>query len=325
MIFRTLLRAARLALAAAALMSGAASAQDYPSREIHFICGFPAGTGADTIVRYYAEKLRPIIGRTILVENRPGAGANIAIEYVAKSKPDGYTILVHGGSGLASNMHVYKKPPVPTVDAFQIFATINQQAFMLVVDAAKPWTTVAELTAAMKQKGDRATYGSGAPASVVLGAIYKAAAGLSSVEVNYKQSSDVMNDMLGGTVDYAVMEPIFATAQHRQGKLRVLAVSSEQRLAAAPDFPTMVEAGIPGASMSLWWAAMVPAATPKPIIAQLNKWFDQVTATEETKKFLNGFASDPFIATPEAAQAKLRADEKAWAEYMRIGKLEPQG
>jgi tripartite-type tricarboxylate transporter receptor subunit TctC len=177
----------------------------------------------------------------------------------------------------------------------------------------------------MKQKGDRATYGSGAPASVVLGAIYKAAAGLASVEVNYKQSADVMNDMLGGTVDYAVMEPVFATAQHRQGKLRILAVSSAQRLGAAPDLPTMVEAGIPGASMSLWWAAMVPAETPKPVIAQLNKWFDQVTGTEETKKFLNGFASDPFIATPEAAQEKLRADEKAWAEYMRIGKLEPQG
>ena len=151
------------------LVGLAAQAQDYPTKEIHFICGFPAGTGADTIVRYYAEKLRPIIGRTILVENRPGAGANIAIEYVAKSKPDGYTILVHGGSGLASNMHVYKKPPVPTVDAFQIFATINQQAFMLVVDANKPWKTVAELTAAMKQKGEKATYGSGAPASVVLG------------------------------------------------------------------------------------------------------------------------------------------------------------
>jgi len=325
MTFATLARLARLALPAVTLLSGAANAQDYPNKELHFICGFPAGTGADTIVRYYAEKLRPIVGRTILVENRPGAGANIAIEYVAKSKPDGYTILVHGGSGLASNMHVYKKPPVPTVDAFQIFATINQQAFMLVVDAAKPWKTVVELTAAMKQKGDRATYGSGAPASVVLGAIYKAAAGLASVEVNYKQSADVMNDMLGGTVDYAVMEPVFATAQHRQGKLRILAVSSAQRLGAAPDLPTMVEAGIPGASMSLWWAAMVPAETPKPIIAQLNKWFDQVTGTEETKRFLNGFASDPFIATPEAAQEKLRADEKAWAEYMRIGKLEPQG
>jgi tripartite-type tricarboxylate transporter receptor subunit TctC len=300
-------------------------AQDYPSKDIHFICGFPAGTGADTIVRYYAEKLRPIINRTILVENRPGAGANIAIEYVAKSKPDGYTILVHGGSGLASNMHVYKKPPVPNVDAFQIFATINQQAFMLVVDAAKPWKTVAELSAAMQQKGEKASYGTGAPASVVLGAIYKAAAGLPAVEVNYKQSSDAFNDMLGGALDYAVMEPVFSTAQQRQGKLRILAVSSERRLNAAPDLPTMLESGIPGASMSLWWAAMVPSATPKPIIAQLNKWFDQVTATEETRKFLNGFASDPFIATPEEAQEKLRRDEKAWADYMRIGKLEPQG
>jgi len=307
------------------LLAFPAQAQDYPAKEIHFICGFPAGTGADTIVRYYAEKLRPIINRTILVENRPGAGANIAIEYVAKSRPDGYTILVHGGSGLASNMHVYKKPPVPTVDAFQILATINQQAFMLVVDANKPWKTVAELTAAMRQKGDKATYGSGAPASVVLGAIYKASAGLTSVEVNYKQSSDAMNDMLGGALDYAVMEPIFATAQHRQGKLRVLAVSSERRLNAAPDFPTMIEAGIPGASMSLWWAAMVPAATPVPIIDKLNKWFDQVTASDETKTFLNGFASDPFIITPEQAQEKLRRDEKSWAEYMRIGKLEPQG
>jgi tripartite-type tricarboxylate transporter receptor subunit TctC len=307
------------------VLASPVQAQDYPSKDIHFICGFPAGTGADTIVRYYAEKLRPIINRTILVENRPGAGANIAIEYVAKSKPDGYTILVHGGSGLASNMHVYKKPPVPTVDAFQIFATINQQAFMLVVDAAKPWKTVAELTAAMKQKGDKATYGTGAPASVVLGAIYKAAAGLPAVEVNYKQSADAFNDMLGGALDYAVMEPVFSTAQQRQGKLRILAVSSDRRLNAAPDLPTMLEAGIPGASMSLWWAAMVPAETPKPIIAQLNKWFDQVTATEETKKFLNGFASDPFIATPEEAQEKLRRDAKAWAEYMRIGKLEPQG
>jgi len=160
-------RFAWTALPAAFLLTAPANSQDYPNKELHFICGFQAGTGADTIVRYYAEKLRPIVNRTILVENRPGAGANIAIEYVAKSKPDGYTVLVHGGSGLASNMHVYKKPPVASVDAFQILATINQQAFMLVVEAGKPWKTVAELTAAMKQKGDKATYGSGAPASVV--------------------------------------------------------------------------------------------------------------------------------------------------------------
>src|SRR5262245_36923992 len=112
-------RLAWIALPAAFALAAPANAQDYPNKELRFICGFGAGTGADTIVRYYAEKLRPIVNRTILVENRPGAGANIAIEYVAKSKPDGYTILVHGASGLASNMHVYKKPPVASVDPIQ--------------------------------------------------------------------------------------------------------------------------------------------------------------------------------------------------------------
>jgi tripartite-type tricarboxylate transporter receptor subunit TctC len=318
----------RLTLVAIACVTACAvpvRAQTYPSQDIHFICGFPAGSGADAIVRHYAEKLRPIVGRTIIVENRPGAGANIAIEYVAKAKPDGYTILVHGGSGLAANMHLYKKPPVPTVDSFQTFATINKQAFMLTVDAGKPWKTVAELTAAMKAKGDKATYATSAPPSIVLGAMYKAAAGLNAVDVNYKTSSDIMNDMSGGAVDYALTEPVFSTSQHRQGKWRVLAVSSPKRLDAAPDFPTFVEAGFPEIKMELWWAAFTPAATPRPIVEQLSKWFNQVTGSEETKKFLNGFSSDPFISTPEEAQAKLRQEDKAWADYMRIAKLEPQG
>lgn len=315
-------------LAAFALVTAGlsgAQAQQYPNQDLHFICGFPAGSGADAIVRFYAEKLKPIIGKTILVENRPGAGANIAIEYVGKAKPDGYTILVHGGSGLAANMHLYKKPPVLTVDAFQVFSTINKQAFMLVVDANKPWKTVAELTAAMKEKGDKATYATSAPPSIVMGAIYKTAADLRAVDVNYRTSSDILNDMMSGSVDYALMEPVFATAQQKQGKLRVLGISSEKRLESAPDFPTMAESGFPGINMELWWAAFVPAETPKSISEQLAKWFNQVTASEDAKKFLNGFSSDPFIATSEEAQAKLRQDDKNWAEYMRIAKIDPQG
>ena len=302
-----------------------AQAQQYPSQDLHFICGFPAGSGADAIVRFYAEKLKLITGKTIIVENRPGAGANIAIEYVAKSKPDGYTILVHGGSGLSANMHLYKKPPVPTVNAFQVFSTINKQAFMMVVDASKPWKSVAEVTAAMKLKGDKATYATSAPPSIVMGAIYKAEAGLAAVDVNYRTSSDILNDMTSGAVDYAMMEPVFATAQHKQGKLRVLGVSSAERLQAAPDFPTMIEQGISGIKMELWWAAFVPAETPKAISEQLAKWFNQVTATEEAKKFLNGFSSDPFIATAADAQAKLQQEDRNWAEYMKIAKIEPQG
>jgi tripartite-type tricarboxylate transporter receptor subunit TctC len=301
------------------------TAQQYPSQDIHFICGYPAGTGADTIVRYYAEKLKPIANRTVIVENKPGAGSNIAIEYVAKAKPDGYTVFVSGGYNVASNMHLFKKPPLNSVNDLTFFATINQQAFMLTVDASKPWKTLAELTAAMKAKGDKASYGSGAPASIVAGAIYKSAAGLQAVEVNYRQSADMMNDMLGNNIDYAVMEPIFATAQHRQGKLRILAVTSAQRLNAAPDLPTFAESGIEGIRLSLWWAGMVPAGTPKPIVEQLNKWFNQITATEETKKFLNGFAADPFISTPEQAQALVNKDVNDWAEYMKISKMQPQG
>jgi tripartite-type tricarboxylate transporter receptor subunit TctC len=300
-------------------------AQQYPNQDVHFICGFPAGSGADAIVRFYAEKLKPIIGKNIIVENRPGAGANIAIEYVAKAKPDGYTILVHGGSGLAANMHLYKKAPVPTVNAFQTFATINSQAFMMVVDANKPWKTVADVTAAMKEKGDKATYATSAPPSIVMGAIYKEAAGLRAVDVNYRTSGDILNDLLSGAVDYSMMEPVFATAQHKQGKLRILGVSSQKRLQAAPEFPTMAEQGFPGIKMELWWAAFVPAETPKAISDQLNKWFDQVTASEDAKKFLNNFSSDPSITTPVEAQAKLVEDDKKWAEYMKIAKIEPQG
>jgi tripartite-type tricarboxylate transporter receptor subunit TctC len=321
---RTMFRwAALVGLAALAAPLGA-QAQPYPAQDIKFICGFPAGTGADAIVRFYAEKIKAITGKTIIVENRPGAGANIAIEYVGKAKPDGYTILVHGGSGLATNMQLYKQKPVPTVDAFQIFATINRQAFMMTVDAKSPYKSVADVTAAMKAKGSKGTYGTGAPASVVMGAIYKQAAGLDTVEVNYKTSADVMNDMLGGNLDYAMMEPIFSTAQQRQGRLRILGVSSAERLQAAPDLPTFLEQNIP-ISMNLWWAAMVPAQTPKPIQDQLTAWFNQVTSSEEAKKFLNNFASDPWVATPEEAQATLRKEVKDWGDYMRIAKMEPQG
>jgi tripartite-type tricarboxylate transporter receptor subunit TctC len=316
---------ALFALAVSLFDTAGVRAQAYPSQDLHFICGFPAGSGADAIVRFYAEKLKVITGKTIIVENRPGAGANIAIEYVAKSKPDGYTILVHGGSGLATNMHLYKKPPVPTVDAFQVFSTINKQAFMMVVDANKPWKSVAEVTAAMKAKGEKATYATSAPPSIVMGAIYKDQAGLAAVDVNYRTSADILNDLLSGAVDYAMMEPVFATAQHKQGKLRVLGVSSAERLQSAPDFPTMAEQGIPGIKMELWWAAFVPAATPKPVSEKLASWFNQVTASDEAKTFLNGFSSDPFISTPADAQAKLQQDDRNWAEYMKIAKIEPQG
>jgi len=158
----------------------------------------------------------------------------------------------------------------------------------------------------------------------VMGAIYKEKAGLKAVDVNYKTSGDIMNDMTSGAVDYALMEPVFATAQHKAGKLRVLGVSTTNRLNSAPDLPTMTEGGVP-MKLDLWWAAMVPSKTPKPIVDQLNTWFDAITSSEETKKFLNNFASDPYLMKPAEAQKQLEKEMVDWKEYLKLAKLEPQG
>jgi len=316
--------AAALALAAAA-MPQAAQAQQYPSRDIHFICAFPPGSGADVLVRFFAEQLRPVANRTVIVENKAGAGGNIATEYVARAKPDGYTVYVHAGSAVAAGMHLYKNPPVDVGKAITIAATINRQPFMLVVDAKSPYKTVADLTAAMKKKGDKASYAAAAPTGRIMGEIYKNSAGLQAVEVNYKTAPDSLNDMTSGAVDYGMHDPVFSLAQQREGRLRILAHSAGARLAAIPDIPTMAESGVLGMDLTSWWAVHLPSATPPRVIARINGWFNQILATDETRKFLNSVGGDPFISTPEAAQALFIKEEAAWGEYVRLAHIEPQG
>ena len=300
-----------------------ASAQDYPSQDLRFLCAFPAGSGADVIVRYFADKMRPLVKRTVIVDNKPGAGGNIAAETMVRSKPDGHTIFIHAGNTVAGNMHLIKKPPFDAAKAIQVVATINKQAFMLAVDAKRPWQSVAELTAYLKDKGDKATYAVSANSGIVMGAIYKEQAGLQAVQVHYRMAADALNDMTSGKVDYALQDPVFALSQHREGRLRVLAVASAERLKSNPELPTMTESGV---AMDLvgWFAAMVPSATPKPIVDQLNKWFTAVVAAEETQTFLKTYGGDPWIATPEEAQARLARDIADWGDYIRIAKLEPQ-
>jgi tripartite-type tricarboxylate transporter receptor subunit TctC len=308
---------------ASAVATVPAAAQTYPSADIRLICAFPAGSGADVIVRFFAEKLRPLANRTVIVENKPGAGGAIAVEYIARSRPDGHVVYVHAANTLASMVHLMKKPPVDPAKAIQVVATINQQAFMLTVLDKSPWKTVAELTSYLKEKKDKASYAVTANSGVIMGAIYKEKAGLEAVEVKYRLAQDSLNDMASGRIDYGLHDPVFALGQLREKRLRILAVASAKRLKSNPELPTMTESGIP---MDLigWFAAMVPAATPKPIVMQLNKWFSEIVAMKETQEFLIRFGGDPWIATPEEAQARLLQDIKDWAEYVRVAKLTPQ-
>jgi tripartite-type tricarboxylate transporter receptor subunit TctC len=274
------------------------------------------------LVRYFAEKLKPLSGRTVIVENKPGAGGNIATEYMVRSKPDGHTIFIHAGNTLASNFHLIKNNPVDARKQVQIAATINKQAFMLMVDAKKPWKDVRELTAAMKAKGPKATYAYAANSGKIMGAIYKERAGLEAQEVSYRMAQDSLNDMLSGAVDFAAHDPVYALSEHRKGTLRILAVASAQRLKAAPEFPTMTELGY---AMDLvgWFSAMVPAATPRPIVDQINKWMNTILAEDETQKFLMKFGGDPWISTPDEGQARMLKDIEDWVEFVRIAKLTP--
>jgi tripartite-type tricarboxylate transporter receptor subunit TctC len=320
------LRSGGLAVALAAGFGAVpASAQEYPSQDIRVICAFPAGSGADVLVRYFAEQLRPIVKRTVIVENKVGASGNIATQYVAKAKPDGHTIYIHAGTAVAANQSLFRKPPVDAAKEIRVVATINRQPFMLVVDAKKsPYKTVAELTAAMKQKGDKATYGTAAPNGRIMGQLYLSVAGFKAVEVLYKTGADSLNEMSSGRLDFATLDPVLALAQHRAGRLRILAVSTGKRLDASPDLPTMTEAGV-AMDLTGWWAAMVPTGTPQPVIANIHRWFVEIVSTPDTKAFLNKFGGDPFINTPEKAQQMFETAIKEWGEYIRMAKIEPMG
>ena len=324
MKFTGFLHATAVAAVLALAPQGAKAADALPPGDIHFICGYAAGSGADIIVRFVAEKLRPIVGRSIIVENKPGAIGNIATEYVARSKPDGLTVLVTGANSVAGSAHLFKNNSYEAAKAFQIAATINRATMMLAVRNESPYKTAQELTAAMKIKGDKASYAFSNPTAKVLGALYREKAGLTSVDIAYRTGADFLNDLASGAIDYAIPDNVQAMAQQRAGHMRVLGIGAGERMKSIPDIPTLTEQGYP-MDVRTWWAALVPSGTPKAAVDQINAWFAQVVDTPEARTFSATIASDPWVTTPEEAQAYFLKDIARWGEYVKIAKIEPQG
>jgi tripartite-type tricarboxylate transporter receptor subunit TctC len=194
---------------------------------------------------------------------------------------------------------------------------------MLVVDAKSPYKTVADLTAAVKKKGKDANYAVAANPGRIMGAIYKDKAGLEATEVLYRSAPDSLSEIQSGRIDYGLHDAVFALSQQREGRLRILAVSSGKRMEAVPDIPTMTESGIP-MNLDLWWGVMVPAATPDPIVNKINQWFKEIVSAPETKKFLNDAGADPMIRTPDEAQKMFEIAIKEWGEYVRLAKIPQQ-
>ncbi len=308
----------------AGLAATGAQAQDYPSREIRLICGFPAGSGADIMYRHIAEKLSAAAGKPVLVENKPGVQGHLAHVTVAKAKPDGYTLTLQGGSSLASINFLLKNPPVDPLKDFDYIGMVLRQGWYLAVDAKSPIKTVAELTAILKQKGSKGSYAVSTNTGIVFAELYKAGAGLETVPVNYKTIMDSMNDLAGGNVDMSMTDPPFTIASLRAGRLRALAVSTGKRVAATPDIPTMEESGIPGIDVDVWWSIQGPAGMPKPVRDQLGKWIHQIVTSDDTKKFYAGIGTDPLIGTGEETRALIIKDMDRWRDWVKRAKIEPQ-
>jgi len=296
----------------------------YPAREVHVIAAYPPGSGADVFTRYFAENMRPFLGGTVIVENKVGASGNLALIYVSKAKPDGYTVLIHAPSAIAANLSLFKNPGYEA-SAFDVLGTVCRLPFTLSVSPNSPHKTLQSLIAAVRAKGANASYGTTAPTGQVAGAMMKNILKLAVVEVPYRTAADSVNDLDSGAVDYMMYDPIFAIPRHREGKLRVLAISSKERMTAVPDIPTMDESGVPGVDVMGWWGVAVPAGVPQSIREKISSAFLRMAEKPETKEWLSNLGGDVWVVGPAEAQAQMLKDVKNWADYVRIANMEPKG
>jgi tripartite-type tricarboxylate transporter receptor subunit TctC len=309
------------------LVSLPAQAQEYPTKEIHAICNFVAGTGGDIYVRYFSERLSALAGKPVIVDNRGGAMGNIGTEAAARSKPDGYTILiVPGSSTMAAAVSGFKKLPFDPTKDFIPVTTLAKLGFVFVVDPKSPIKSMSELTANLKAKGAKASYGESSNTGLIAGELYKKFAGLPQVtKVQYKENQTPLNDMYAGSLEFMVVDAPWAVEQAKSGRLRILAVTSADRLSVLADVPTMEEAGVKGfGDVTPWWAVFVPAKTPQPIVTKLEGWFNQIVASQDTKKWLNNLGSDPFPGNSKSLEKLLASDIPRWAEYYKLANIEAQ-
>ncbi len=313
---------AGLALAIVAATPGLT--QTYPDRPIKIVVGFPAGSGADILCRYFAERMGPISGATIIIENKPGATGNIGSETVARAKPDGYTLLMGASSNMAGGPNIYKNLPWHPQKDFEIITTFVQLGFVLTIAANNPATSVAELSAQLKAKGGKATFGFGNTSGLAASSLYAHEAGFQVTSVAYKGNPQAVSDVSGGQIDYVFSDAVFASGQEKAGKIKMLAVTTPQRLSGLPELPTMREAGLGNATVAPWWALFAPAKTPADILGKLEGWLTKVAVAPEAKEFLIKQGAEPLPGNPAKAREMLAESLKEWARIVDIAKISPQ-
>jgi tripartite-type tricarboxylate transporter receptor subunit TctC len=316
----------RHALQAIALIvvtsAGTAFAQAWPSKPISLVVPFPAGGTTDVLARALADKLQGSLGQPVIVESKPGAGATLGADYVAKSKPDGHTMLV-GAVHHTIASSVYKKLPYDFQKDFAPVTTIALVPNVLVVNASNPAKTVAELVAQAKANPGKLNYGSNGngTAQHLIGTQFENVTGTDIVHIPYKGSGPLVTDLLGGqvTMSFDTVTPVL---QHiKSGKLRALAVTTAKRAAALPDVPTLEEAGVKGVDIGTWFGVLAPAATPKDIVARLNTELVKVIRSPEFKKRMDEIGAEPIGNSGEQMAAQIKGETEKFAKLVKEAKV----
>lgn len=302
-----------------ALFAGAAAAQgNYPAKPIRLIVGYTPGGATDIVARLLATKLQEALGQTVIVENKPGAGSNIASELVAKSAPDGYTLLV-GSIANATNMVVYKNLGYDTLRDFVPVTQLMSAPSVLAVHPSFPAKNLQELIAlAKRDPGKYAFASSGSGGSPHLaGEMLKLRAGIDLIHVPYKGAAPALSDLLGGQVQMAFQTALSAVPHLQSGQLRAVAVAANKRLAQLPNVPTMAEAGLPDFEVSSWNGLFAPAKTAPEIIARLHAEAVKALAAPDLREKLNAQGAEAAGSTPEEFRAYIRAEIEKWGKVVR--------
>ena len=318
--FRRGLAAATLALAVSA---GIATAQEFPTRAIHVVIGFPAGSGADLLGRYYTNKLQEASGQPVIVDNKPGANSNIAIGLVKNAKPDGYTVLFVANSNMAFNKFLFKSLPFDTIKDFAPVHALAQLGFVVTVAPNAPHKSMTDLTTFLKSRPQN-KYGTTNQTAILSSESYRQIAGFPAVNVGYRTAPDALPDVENGTLDFMIMDGTFAAAPVRNGKIKALAVTSKWRIATMADVPTMQEAGFKDFEFAPWWASYVPAGTPQPIVDKLAGYFAKIAATDDAKAAMEKIAATPLVHDGKWIADRLTADQKWIEPIIKAAKIEPQ-
>ena len=314
-------RRAFAAGSAAAMLAaiGTASAQDFPTRPITLVVPYSAGGGNDIMARVAAEKMSPLLGQQIVIENRGGAGGSIATRAVAKAAPDGYTLGLGGTGTLTINPSLYGNVGYDPRKDFAPIGLIGTSALVLVIHPSIPANNLKELIAYAKANPRKLSYASaGVGSGIHLAAEYfRFQAGIEMIHVPYKGSGPALNDLVGGHVSmyFSSMPPAIQLV--KDGRLRALGVTGLARSPIFPELPTIAESALPGFEAVLHYGIVAPAGTPKPIVDKLNAALREALAAPDTRERMAADGTEPLASTPEEYAADIDKEETKWSAIVK--------